>query len=415
MKKHIHYLAICSISFLMTSCSLENEMQTEVEILTPKKYVAKDSSQKNTGNTYFKNQLIVQYNVKFLNQKEKFRKKYHVDNYQSCSCGDETIELWSFDKHSSVDIEETKQQVESDVGLEGNDFNFVIKNKKQVIDVRSETEIIKKQIVSGRKGVTIAVLDTGVQYDYKGFTIPFLYNNEGDNTCFTSSYQEISGWDFVNNDNNPYDDNGHGTIVTHIITRTLDAYKYPYQILPIKVLGQDGEGTYFNVLCGFQYAISKKRLDIINMSLGWYHKPYRLLQELISKLERERDILIITSAGNMTSDNDVIPHFPSSYMHKNILSITSMNSDMNALAKHANYGILHVDLAAPGEHIPFSYQGQIQYVSGTSFAAPHASALAAYIHAKTGITMKKTKLKMIDKAQSLNALYKIKHKAYIQN
>ena len=123
-------------------------------------------------------------------------------------------------------------------------------------------------IKSSNDGVTIAVFDTGLSMvGYSGsplFSSQFLYNASSDGIPET-----ISGWDFVNNDEESFDDNLglHGTAVAKIINENLPTT--PHQIMPLKICNSEGKGSYFNLVCALNYAL-EHRVEVLQMSVGWY-------------------------------------------------------------------------------------------------------------------------------------------------
>ena len=243
----------------------------------------------------------------------------------------------------------------------------------------ADVNVARNLMVPSNQNVTIAVLDTGIDYNYFGFNQPFLYNNTTQpEPCKATGMEDYYGWDFVNQDNDPFDDGyGHGTRVSYLIKEILREHNVNFQILPVKVFDQNGEGSYFDILCGFKYAVNKGDVDIINMSFGWYHDRYELLQRFIQ--ESEERVLITASAGNYAVDTDIVPHFPSGYENPNIISTAALQGFTNGigLASFSNYGISSVDIAAKGENIPF-YIAPNDFIllSGTSYANAVVSAHA---------------------------------------
>ncbi|WP_327303740.1 S8 family serine peptidase [Streptomyces sp. NBC_01298] len=116
------------------------------------------------------------------------------------------------------------------------------------------------------KGVTVAVIDTGVDY-----THPDLGGGFGE------GHKVVGGWDFVDNDANPMDDNGHGTHVAGIVAgRAATAAGVTgaapdAELLAYKVLGADGSGDDSGIIAAIEAAVdpaNPHRADIVNMSLG---------------------------------------------------------------------------------------------------------------------------------------------------
>lgn len=121
------------------------------------------------------------------------------------------------------------------------------------------------------QGVVIAVVDTGVAYET--YTNKFEQAPDLANTTF------VPGWDFVNNDSHPNDDEGHGTHVTGTIAQSTNntlgvaGIAYNAAIMPVKVLDKDGSGTSIQVGDGIRFA-ADNGADIINLSLCSTPSPY---------------------------------------------------------------------------------------------------------------------------------------------
>ena len=116
----------------------------------------------------------------------------------------------------------------------------------------------------GDPGVIVAVVDTGVAYENYG-----LYQQAPD----LAGTNFVSGYDFVNDDSHPNDDDGHGTHVTGTIAQTTNnglgvaGIAFDCSIMPVKVLGADGSGTYQQIADGVYYAVDNGAM-VINCSLG---------------------------------------------------------------------------------------------------------------------------------------------------
>lgn len=371
------------------------------------------------------NQLV----VKFFRHVEEIdkrilRAKLEVKNFKKCECADKTLEMWEFDEKDShgnpLNIEEKIGIAEGEPDLEGVDTNFIMTTTGTTGFYNGGNphySTLPTALYTSNAEVTIAVLDTGIQYDYFdiGSYPPFLYYNAASNTCSNGMDNEFSGWDFVNNDPIPYDDNGHGTIVTALITKKILSYKtpIPFQILPVKIFDEKGKGTYFDLLCGYRYAVKKPGMDIINMSFGWCGERHALLEKFIGETERKGKILVVASAGNQGEDNDQMEHYPSSYPNKNVLSIGAINQNNTTLASFSNFGKHSVDFAATGEDIKFDFGNGVEKVSGTSFATAFATANAAYYYAK-GTPRKQIEAKLKGTSKYLNSLEQtIKYSSYL--
>ncbi len=373
---------------------------------------------------YPSNEMVIQYDPLLSEaERQQMRDEYGVISYKNCSCADPTLELWIFstDPHNGGDgsIEEKVFGAKDDTGLEGVDFNPKIQHqglKLQSLFGVDDLGIAFNKMVPSNDAVTIAVLDTGVDYNYFGFENSFLYNSQASqNNCADNGMEDYFGWDFVNEDNNPFDDYGHGTIVTSFIASSLEAANVNFQILPVKAFDKDGKGSYFDILCGFKYAVNNTDVDVVNMSFGWYRKDYELLNKFI--VDSEGAAILTTSAGNDGVDNDFNLHYPSSYEANNILSVAALGSLPSSigLASFSNYGLNSVDIAAAGEELPF-YVSQTEYisVSGTSYANAYASAFCGKFYQPNLSPLQHMSVVLNNTTPHFN-LGEIKYSSYIEN
>lgn len=190
---------------------------------------------------------------------------------------------------------------------------------------------------------------------------------------------EISGWDFVNGDNYPYDDYKykHGSVISYIIHDELNKRGIANQILPVKIADDNGQSTLFTALCGLKHAIDVD-VEVINLSFAWtHHDPhaYDMFGDLISKTSA----IIVCSAGNEDKDNDVSPHYPSNFPHNHVISVAAAEASLNNSAGYSNFGDITVDYYAKGNKIYFPLgSGNNRVIhNGTSFATPLLSARVA--------------------------------------
>jgi serine protease len=250
------------------------------------------------------------------------------------------------------------------------------------------------------RGVTVAVVDTGVAFENNG-----VYAKAPDlaGTLFAP------GWDFVNNDAYPDDDNGHGTHITGTIAQTTNnllgvaGIAYGCTIMPVKVLDSDSNGLFSNIANGIYYAVNNGA-KIINMSFGTYTASVTL-QDAVN-YAYQNGVSIIASAGNNASS---IPHYPSSY--PSCVCVSAVRYDKTR-PFYSNYGP-DVDICAPGGDLTVdqnldghpdgicqqAHDGtaftQFNYAlfQGTSCAAAHASGVAALVQSAAGGSLSTDALK----------------------
>ncbi|PFH91356.1 hypothetical protein COI44_01745 [Bacillus sp. AFS088145] len=154
------------------------------------------------------------------------------------------------------------------------------------------------QEVTG-KGVTVAVIDTGVDYDH-----PDLGG------AFGPGHKVVGGYDFVNNDNDPMDDYGHGTHVAGIIAAhgKLTGVAPDASITAYKVLDNNGSGTTSNIIAGIEAAISPDNpfpADVINMSLSGPGDGNDPISQAAQNAV-DAGVVVVAAAGNAGPDYGTI-------------------------------------------------------------------------------------------------------------
>ena len=186
----------------------------------------------------------------------------------------------------------------------------------------------------------------------------------------------LPGHDFVNNDADPADDNGHGTEVAGIAAARGDnqfgiaGVDWKASILPVKVLGADGSGTDANIAAGITWA-ADNGASVINLSLGGPGQS-AVLQSAID-YALSKDAVVVAAAGNEASSQAQYPAAASG-----VVAVSATDWGGN-LAWFSSYGHW-VDLAAPGTSLMTTGGDSIYArVSGSSFAAPLVAGVAALV------------------------------------
>lgn len=214
-------------------------------------------------------------------------------------------------------------------------------------------------ITSGNEDVPIAILDSGADPNHEDLKERITH-----------------GYNAFKDDGEFYDEHGHGTHVAGIIAAATNNVKgiagvsWFNPILPVKVLNENAEGTAFEVANGIRWA-TDHGAKVINMSLGDTFDS-KIMYDAI-RYAYKNDVVLIAAAGN---DNVDTPMYPAAY--DEVLAVSAVDNKRHK-AIFSNYGN-HIDVTAPGEHIPSTFlDNSYVMMSGTSMAAPHVAGLAGLI------------------------------------
>lgn len=257
---------------------------------------------------------------------------------------------------------------------------------------------------TGDRDIIVAVIDSGVDFtnpDLGGSQIdsPLIWKNPGENCpgCATDGQDndqnglidDWRGWDWVNNDANPLDENGHGTHVAGVIAAQGDngygvaGIAWDVQIMALKTFGSGGGGDVSQSIEAIMYAVAHGA-HVINASWGSFQQSF-FLRDAID-FAGEQNVLVVAAAGNDGVDTDLFGHFPSALDIDTMISVGASNN-RDEIAEFSNFGLQTVDLAAPGENIystwtSYNLERPHQFLSGTSMATPHVSGAAALVFAR---------------------------------
>ena len=237
---------------------------------------------------------------------------------------------------------------------------------------------------------TVAVIDTGVQYDHEELL-----------------GRVILGYDYVDDDYDPYDEHGHGTAVAGIIAAKINNAKGIAGISPkskiyaIRVLDENGSGTFEDVIAGLVEACNNGEVEIINLSLGGYvdylSGEYWLFYNVINWCVLDLGKIVVSAAGNEDNIISYLYDDPNTPYYDVVLVPAAIPSsftvaatdEVDARVYFSNYGtstLNYVDIAAPGFRIlSLCIWGTDCYdvwYGGTSFSAPIVAAAAARVWGK---------------------------------
>jgi len=245
--------------------------------------------------------------------------------------------------------------------------------------------------IAHSQGTIVAVLDTGVHLEHPDLQ-DMLWTNPGEipgngvDDDGNGKVDDVHGWHFYQDCSpgicQPHenhiieDDNGHGTHVTGIAAAETDngigiaGLSWGARAMIVKVLDQYGDGYYYDIAEGIQYA-ADNGAQVINLSLGG-EASSQLLQDAVN-YAHQRGVLLVAASGN--TGGSVL--YPAAC--ENVMAVAATDSN-DRRASFSNHGP-EVDIAAPGTNIisTWPWLGGYYYKRGTSMAAAFVSGAAALL------------------------------------
>jgi hypothetical protein len=217
--------------------------------------------------------------------------------------------------------------------------------------------------------VTVAVIDSGVAVDHPEILANTWVNpGEVDNGLDDDGngyVDDIFGWNFIDGNNFPLDDLGHGTQVAFTVAGVWEngeggsGVAPNARIMALRVADElQGYGTpvvsLINFLLATTYA-AENGARVINFSAGGTGAI--AIQETQIEWLDSQGVLLVAAAGNGAftgdaagDDNDLFPVYPASYTTPNIIAVAATDQN-DQLTSFSNFGAVSVDLAAPGSNI----------------------------------------------------------------
>ncbi|MEM7533818.1 MAG: S8 family peptidase [Chloroflexota bacterium] len=246
-----------------------------------------------------------------------------------------------------------------------NDPDLIDENLTYATDILQAFEAWS--ITTGSEEVIIAIVDSGVVTEHLDIEPSRI----------------LTGYDFVWDDDIPDDEHGHGTHIAGIIAATIDneiggsGICPQCKLLPIKVLDRRKAGGWSNISEGILYA-TDRGAQVINLSLGGQFPPEVLAKAVA--YASENNVLMIGAGGN-TGFETII--YPAAY--EGVIGVGATNNEDQRWSLSSTGP--HIELSAPGQSI-YSTWGNIHvgsdaedfvFLSGTSMAAPHVTAIAGLL------------------------------------
>jgi len=242
--------------------------------------------------------------------------------------------------------------------------------------------------------IIVAVIDTGVDYthpelDDNVWTNPGEVAGDGQDNDQNGFVDDVHGWDFAYDDNDPMDSDGHGTHCSGTIGGEgnngagVAGVCWSVRIMAVKFLDDTGSGDLSDAIEAINYAVANGA-KVLSNSWGGGGGYSQALKDAISAAGEDGCLFVAAAGNDYGNDNDTAPLYPASYDCDNIIAVAATDHD-DQLASFSNIGATTVDLGAPGEDIYSTLPGETYATySGTSMATPHVSGACALVWAAVG-------------------------------
>ena len=232
-------------------------------------------------------------------------------------------------------------------------------NGTEGIDVKEDESMLGDK---DKKQRVIAIVDTGINYNHEDLK-DVVWNNPYNNNKLRGEH----GYDFINYDADPMDDNGHGSHCAGIAAGKSNngvgisgvAKSANIKVMSLKILDEDGSGYGMEAVGAYNYIYKAQQLgiNVVAVNNSWCSpsdeedEEDEILKNLI-ELVGKKGALTVCAAGNNGSDNDncLEENFPFAIDSKYVISVAASN-EKDELAGFSNYGLESVDIAAPGTDI----------------------------------------------------------------
>jgi hypothetical protein len=280
--------------------------------------------------------------------------------------------------------------------------------------IANESSAAAWSVTTGTNSVSVAILDTGVQYSHPDLLTNIWTNPGGIGGCAAGTH----GYNVLDGSCDPMDDDasygGHGTHVAGILGAVgnnrlgVAGVNWTTSIIPVKWVNASNTGYTSDLIAAMDWVIRAKQsgvnIRVVNDSATWAGTASsQALSDEIDLLGAN-DILFVSAAGNTAQNNDTIPRYPCSYNRPNMICAGA--SDQNdQLWSSSNYGFTTVQLAAPGVNIYSTLrQSNFGYISGGSMAAPQVSGTAALILSTGYLSVPNLRAAILNNVDSLSSL-----------
>jgi subtilisin family serine protease/Ca2+-binding RTX toxin-like protein len=249
-------------------------------------------------------------------------------------------------------------------------------------------------INTGSGKAVIGVVDSGVDYNHPDLNDNMWHNpgeipGDGIDNDGNGFVDDVFGYDFLNGDSDPLDDEGHGTSVAGIIAGEgnnalgVSGVNWDAQIMALKIFDPLGFAGTAQIVAAINYATMMKLhygVNVVVTNHSWGTVGYSTVLHDAIAASGLADILFVASAGNGQHDNDIAPQYPASFDLPNIIAVAATDRSDNR-ASFTSFGETTVDLGAPGvSTFTTALGGGYRNFSGTSASAPYVTGVVALVH-----------------------------------
>jgi len=381
----------------------QNEVVKESQLFIPGELIVKFKSDININND---NNLIGPTGIKsvdILNKKYSIKSAGKIFTNSKISTLKNTYKLTLSENNNLQNIADVYS---NDPNVEFAEPNYIYRlcntpndqyyNMQWALNQSNDADVDAPEawdIETGSSDIIIAIVDSGVDYNHPDLAANIWHNDDeiidGNDTDKNAFIDDTIGWDFFFKDNDPMDNNGHGTHCAGIASAVTNneigvaGISWNCKIMPLKVFGKEGKGSLENAATAICYAM-ENGAQVISMSFG-APLDSKLLQILI-QLAYNQGIILVGSAGNDDKNSKFYPAY-----YEEVIAVGATDNYDNK-AYFSNYGNW-VDVSAPGVNIlslrangtniygDDSYiVGENYYIaSGTSMAGPYVAGLAGLL------------------------------------
>ena len=244
--------------------------------------------------------------------------------------------------------------------------------------------------LTGSRDVIVAVHDSGVDLTHPDL-VPNLWVNEaelngepGVDDDDNGYIDDVHGWNFSDDSNDPSDENGHGTHVAGIIGAAANAVgtlgvNWNVTILPVRVANADGgiDTTVENMVRSFEYMLDCG-VSVCNCSWGSSYLSESPIVASAVRAACDVGLLVVVAAGNDAINNDTHIGAIGGIQADNMIVVAAADHN-GKIAEFSNWGANSVHIAAPGVDILSTVPGGYESMSGTSMATPYVTGAAALL------------------------------------